>query len=426
VNAMSVYNKKIDTSDLYVGLYISKLDCPWHKTPFPIQGFYIQNQEDINVIKGLCKYVFIDRGRSRSSYELIKTPSEQRKTQLSATTPIKLVQKPTKYEIKTAFKQELKQASTVYKDLIQQTESIATQIKNKTIPNIESTFNTTKQAVASIIRNPDAMIWVTKMRNASSPLYQHSINCTVWATVLGRHIGLSEKKLEALATGTLLFKIGLFMQPFAEDKITDFIQLRDHADYPQHVALALKYLTQSTNISNDVLNTIATHEERHDGSGHPKRLRGNEIPLLGRIAGLADHYEMLISDAVNDSPLSPSDALNMLYNERDERFQKELVESLIQTLGLYPPGTIVRLSTMEIAIVSSNQQEKRLCPDVIVILDRENRPLRKKREIDLQAYNADNKNNPITIKECLPFGSFDTNITKPLTGSPSFLSRIFG
>ena len=423
---MSVYNKKMDTGDLYIGLYISKLDCPWHKTPFPIQGFYIQNQEDINVIKGLCKYVFVDQGRSRSSYELIKTPSEQRQTALSATTPIKLIKNPTKYETTTPFKKELKQASTVYKDLILQTESIAEQLKNNAALNIDSTFATTKQAVASIIRNPDAMIWVTKMRKASSPLYQHSINCTVWATVLGRHIGLSEVKLEALATGTLLFKIGLFIQPFAEDNKSNFIELRDHTSYPQHVALALKYLTQSTNISNDALNTIATHEERHDGSGYPKRLRGNEIPLLGRIAGLADYYETLISDAVNDSPLSPSDALNMLYNERNEHFQKELIENFIQTLGLYPPGTIVRLSTQEIAIVSSNQQTKRLNPDVIVILDKNNQPLKKKREIDLQTYNTTNKNNPITIEECLPFGSYDTNITKPRESSPSFIKRLFG
>ena len=51
---------KVNAGDLVVGMYISELDRPWLDTPFLTQGFYVKNQNDIDIISGICDHVFVD------------------------------------------------------------------------------------------------------------------------------------------------------------------------------------------------------------------------------------------------------------------------------------------------------------------------------------------------------------------------------
>ena len=408
---MATFQRKIAIGDLTLGMYVSKLDCPWHMTPFPIQGFYIDCEEDVTSLAGFCKFVFIDTLRSKSpqSYKSSQSNKSKEATSKSSRSNSKqninsgdtnvhtrthkvLVRRPVKYEIKVSFKKELKKAQSIYHDLDRTVTAMATQLQNRTEVDIASAVESTKLAVASIVRNPDAMIWVTKMKREGTPLYQHAINCAIWAAILGREIGLPEHKLETLAAGVVLCKVGLFMLPSSPDAATEFSGIRENPLYKKHVTLALKLLGQSRSLSKDIINTIATHEERFNGSGFPQQLKDTAIPLFGQIAGLVDYYETSISSQLNATPLSPADALSAMYQERDHLFQSELIESFIQALGLFPPGTIVKLNNQHVGVVTSNQKNKRLQPEIIMVLD-ENKTTVKHRILDLYAYNQ----NPLSL-----------------------------
>ncbi|OUS05985.1 hypothetical protein A9Q81_04385 [Gammaproteobacteria bacterium 42_54_T18] len=418
-------------------MYVSNLDCPWHMTPFPIQGFYIDSEQDVTALAGFCKFVFIDTLRSKSpqSYKQkeAKPQNSRADTKKNAnadsanTQPRRkkiLVRRPVKYEIKVPFKKELKKAQSIYRDLDRTVTVMATQLQNRTEVDIASAVENTKLAVASVIRNPDAMIWVTKMKREGTPLYQHAINCAIWAAILGREIGLSEPKLETLATGVVLCKVGLFMLPTSPNTSTEFSGTRENPLYKKHVTLALKLLSQSKSLSKEVINTIATHEERFNGSGFPQQLKDTEIPLFGQIAGLVDYYETSVSSQLNAKPLSPSDALSAMYQERDHLFESELIESFIQALGLFPPGTIVKLNNQQIGVVTSNQKNKRLQPEIVMVLDA-NQTAVKHRILDLHAYNQNICDEPLEIECCLPAGSYDIDISTLYRKAPSFLSNLF-
>lgn len=453
---MATFQRKIAIGDLTLGMYVSKLDCPWHMTPFPIQGFFIDSQDDIQSLGAYCKFVFIDTIRSQSPRDYKKTPAaasqSNSKKQFTSSTQINIsksassqsttikstskstpnstsakkifVKHPTVYTIKSPFKKELRKAQSIYKDLDHTVSTMAKQLQNRTEVDIASAVQSTKQAVASIIRNPDAMIWVTKMKHKSSPLYQHAINCAIWAAILGREIGLAEHKLEDLAAGVVLCKVGLFMLPTPTDTSSDFSDIREHPLYKKHVTLALKLLGQSRSLSKEVVTTVATHEERYNGSGFPQKLEGNAIPLFGQIAGLVDFYETLISSQLNETPISPSQALSAMYEERDHQFQADLIESFIQALGLFPPGTIVKLNTQQVAVVTSNQKNKRLEPEIIVVLDENKFPI-KHRMIDMHAINQKQSDTPIEIECCLPAGSYDIDISTLHRKAPGFLGGLF-
>lgn len=420
---MSNYQQKVTLEALQPGMYVCKLDCAWHQTPFPLQGFHIRSQQDVDLLKNYCKFVFIDVTRTRDPEAYAPKDRDAQPATKKAVSDTPLVARPIKYTVKTTLKKELKQAKAIYADLTHAVNQLQQQFQSGSELNLRDTMNASKAVVHSVLRNPEAMIWIVKLKQDASSLYQHAMNCAVWAAVLGREIGLSEPRLEELTTSVMLSKIGLMYM--TQDKEVNFARLRKLEQYQKHVLYAIKLLTRDNRLANVILEAVATHEERYDGTGFPSQLSGEDIPLFGQIAGLVDYYECATNPVFCDSVMSPTEALGHLYNLRNKQFSERLVQAFIQTLGLYPPGTIVELNSDEVAIVTSSQREKRLQPDLLVVLDRNKKPLRSTRVLDLQAVNQNSKQ-PVEIVATLPIGSFGVLPHKYQYAQDSLVSRLFG
>ena len=75
---MGIKQVKVDVNELSLGMYVSGLDRPWSQTPFPLQGFYLRDLQEVNQLKSLCHYVYIDveRGRGPIAANLKKLDSK--------------------------------------------------------------------------------------------------------------------------------------------------------------------------------------------------------------------------------------------------------------------------------------------------------------------------------------------------------------
>lgn len=421
---MSQYQKQIPVTELQHGMYVCKLDCAWHNTPFPLQGFHIRTQQDIDQVKAYCKHVFIDITRTRDPETYRRNAGQAPTQQHRANVDTPLVARPVRYPQPVSIKKELKEAKVIYADLNRSIHQLQEQLLNSTQVDLQSPMEVSRRVVQSVIRNPDALIWVVKLKQNAASLYQHTINCAVWAAVLGREIGLPEKSLEQLTTGVLLSKIGLMFM--VRDQTVDHVRLRSTESYQKHVLYAIKLLGPQDGLSRTVLEIIATHEERYDGSGFPSALEGEQIPLFGQIAGLVDYYESSTNPLFCESPMSPTDALGHLYQLRNAQFSERLTQAFIQTLGLYPPGTIVELNTAEVGIVTSNRREQRLQPEILVVLNHQKQRLRSTRTMDLQKRNRENPSEPIEIVSALPLGAFGIEPHRFQYAHDSLISRLLG
>jgi hypothetical protein len=150
---------------------------------------------------------------------------------------------------------------------------------------------------------------------------------------------------------------------------------------------------------------VEFHQERHNGTGYPKGVTGERIPLLAKIAGLVDYYQELITPREDTLGMSPYDAVAKLYELRNIGFQKDLVEKFIEAVGVYPTGTLVELSSEEVGIVTGHNKDRRLQPKVMVILDSQKRALKHGKVVDLKEVNKDR--NVLSIKDSLPKGAYD-------------------
>ena len=372
---------KIFTPDLEVGMYVSSLDRPWLETPFSIQGFPLRNEDEIEQLKGFCRFVYVDTVKSAQEATIVRRKVRNRPSLSNRELFHDRTLKP--YRDGASWDEEYPVAQTAVTALAEGIESIfedATKGKSLDVVRVKRSV---EPMIDSISRNPDACIWLARMKQEDQYTYQHSLGCAIWAVALGRQIGLPKSDLRTLAIGGLLFDVGKLR--VAPDLLKSNRKLTDDefADVKNHVQHGVEMIKESGLMNSDVITMVAHHHERHDGSGYPQGLSGDDIPIFARIASIVDCYDAITSHRSYARAIPPSTAIKMLYEWKDIDFQGELIEQFIQAVGIYPAGTLVELTTGEVGVVVAEYRTRRLRPKVMVLLDVNKQPNGDIKIIDL-------------------------------------------
>lgn len=382
---MSIEQVKIDVNEVTMGMFISGLDRPWAQTPFPLQGFYVRDLNDIKRLKTHCNHVFIDvvKGIGPISNNL-KAINEHKanKSKLKRTShraPVNAPIAPIKvqtntYRVYEPVKKEIKRAQQLHHKVFGAVTDIMSQVGSGAPTSAIETKRAASEMVDSVLRNPDAFTWLSRVKDVDEHTYAHAVRSAVWAILFGRHIGLEKRDLSTLAMGALLKDVGKTKL----DKALLFNtqrNAREQAEYETFVDQGIGILRDMPGVEPRVIAVVKTHRERINGSGFPQHLRGDKIPLLGKIAGIVTHYDEITNPRDALYPLPPSKAVAMLYEVRGVEFQEDLVVEFIRAIGLYPTGTLVALNTGEVGVVVEQNFERRLKPKVMILLDALKQPL---------------------------------------------------
>jgi HD-GYP domain-containing protein (c-di-GMP phosphodiesterase class II) len=397
---------RISVGGLATGMYVSRLDRPWLGTSFPLEGFLVKSDEDIAQVQRLCHFVYVDitRGKSPDPRFVELGHSDLLERARSHDAIADLLK--TRWELKTSFEAELPQAEGARKSLELGIKEVMHDLQSGRDLDLHKLRDGVEAMIDSVTRNPAAFIWLKAIKRKDNYAYQHSLGCSVWAASFGRHLGMSRPELSELALSGLLFDVGKTRVPSdLLAKKTAFDEF-DHLQMRAHVQHGIDILDVKPQLPPRVIEAVATHHERHDGSGYPNGLRGSEIPIFGRIIGLIDSYDAMTSTRPYAASHSPHHTVMELYQSRDVLFQTELVEQFIQTCGIYPTGSLVELSDGRVGVVTAVHSLKRLRPSVMVLLDEQKNPLSEFRSIDLSWVREDSGGDSLTIKRGLPQGAF--------------------
>ena len=417
-------------SDLEIGMYVAELDRPWSTSGFLVQGFYIQSPEDLEAIRTTCEYVYIDVVRTRKGIErrndrhFAQHPSAARADpprpgqqpqesaspfrQRVADVPAQLFphRKLKKYEDTCGIEQELPRAKRAYADLGAALGAMMEEFQRAGTLDISGVTSCAGPVVDSVVRNPDACVWLARLRNEDTYTFRHAAGACVWAVALGRQLGLPRLDLQRLALGALLFDVGKLRVPrellVKRGRLTrgEFELLKSH------VAFGMELLQNTGVLHRNVADMVQHHHERHGGHGYPAGLKGDAIPVMGRIAAIVDCYDAITSQRPYAVPISPSNAVKKLYAWRDIDFHADLVEEFIQAIGIYPAGTLVELNSGEVGVVLAGYRTRRLRPKVLLLLDREKAPAANSRVVDLGKGEQGSDGRALEIATSLEPGAF--------------------
>ena len=385
---MSLEQVKVRVSDLIIGMYVSQLDRPWSQTPFPLQGFLLRTPADVQKIRSYCDYVFIDLTKGvgtldkagapvsinkkvvdvaqKPSKNLGLTPLQPKSDFADRASPAKpIIVKRNVYSEVVPLNVEIKQAERALKTLRGHFILASKLISKGRQIDYPALRKSVDDMVESVIRCPDAFTWLMKLRIKDQYSHDHSMRTALWATQFARYIGLAKDEISVLTLGTLLKDIGKIHLPASllnkEDRSSE-----QQEEYQKFVDYGVKML-KDRQVEPRVISVVRHHCERNDGSGFPQGLTGSKIPFLARIAGVATFYDLLSTPRPGATTLSPSKAISTLYNMRGKEFQDDLVVQFIQSVGLYPTGTLVEMTTGDIGVVVEQDPKSRLTPQIAVV-----------------------------------------------------------
>lgn len=391
---MGIKQVKLNVSELTIGMYVSGLDRPWSQTPFPLQGFYLRDLDEINQLKALCNHVYIDveKGRGPIAANLktlgptlrnrINGRDQKRSTLAEPVAPLKIQRNV--YRDIQPLQKEVKRARQLHQKVYGAVVEVLDQLERNQLQSasLGETKRVASEMVDSVLRNPDAFTWLSRVQEKDEYTYSHAVRSSVWAILFGRHIGLPKRDLDVLALGVLLKDVGKVLLDdalLAKEERTP----EEEKVYQNFVELGADILRKTPGVEPRVISVVKTHCERLNGSGFPQGLQGDKIPLLGKIAGIVTYYDHVTNPRGSRHPIAPSKAVAKLYELRNIQFQEELVVEFIRAIGLYPTGTLVELSTGEVGVVVEQNFERRLKPKVMLVLDACKVPLDEPALLDL-------------------------------------------
>jgi len=389
--------KQVPVEALEIGMFVSELDRPWLDTPFLMQGFVIETVEHINLVQEFCTFVFID------AVQQVYVPPEER--------TVSTQQRHKRYIHKVSVEDEHTAASGVYKQACSLTKSVLDEVRLGNAFDVDKAKKTVAECVESILRNPDALMWLGKIRNVDNHVADHSLNVSIVAVAFGRYLQLEEEELKDIGLCGLLHDIGKMKIPPEILKKGNNLSQQEDAELKKHPLHGRNILMSNRSLFSGATDVAHCHHEHLDGSGYPRGLKETGISFYTRIITIVDLYDNFTTGHAGSPPKSSLAAMRHLYSLRGKYYDDQLVLQFIQCIGLYPPGSIVELRNGEIGIVISTNHKHRRLPKVLMQLD-SNKQKCKSRIINLGDEKQQGQDQEYLIKDVLINGSYDIDINE--------------
>ncbi|MFL6651559.1 MAG: HD-GYP domain-containing protein [Sulfurifustaceae bacterium] len=414
--------KKIDVRDLQLGMYVAELDRPWLETPFLFQGFELREHDTMSKLRELCKYVWIetDSGKDyvpparggRAAIERMQKLAQEdeairQKIRNLTTEAITRHTRPP-YQDQTSFEQELTQAKGIHVDARDVLHQTMRDVQRGKPIDIQLARKVVNRMVDSILRNPDALVCLSQLKEVSEYTALHSVRSAILALTFGRHLALPREDLNILGIGALLHDIGMARVPAEILAKKGALSEKEFETMTKHAVWGLEIARTSGAVPPAALDLIAHHHERADGSGYPLKRKQNAISPSGYIGAIVDVYDAITSDRIYDTGLSAEDALRRMYEWREKDFDAPLVEDFIRCMGIFPIGSLVELSTGSVGVVITINRARRLKPKIALVLTASKTPYSTRMVTDLMEH-TDGQGQEIKITRVLPSGTYGIN-----------------
>jgi len=224
-----------------------------------------------------------------------------------------------------------------------------------------SAIQITREMVSIVIEDDSVLLALSTLRDYDDYTFVHSVNVSVHAIRLGKRIGLSEESLVLLGLCGMFHDLGKVAIPpeiiNKPGRLSDD-EWREIRRHPTHSALHILRLEISRDLSAQILLAPIEHHLKFDHSGYPESYRERPITLFGRILAIVDVFDAITSPrAYRMDAMTPDQALIHMADQMGKDFDPILLKVFINSLGIYPVGTILELDNREIGIVMDTPRE---------------------------------------------------------------------
>lgn len=405
----------IEPAHLQFGHFVARMDRPWIGTPFPLVGIMVTHQKQLDWFRQHCDWLVIDLLRSENRFR----PPRGRLSARSPRDPewsgyLSDEQAPINVLRRAPLDEETVTDSVEMHQLLrQQAESLVTNITLSGEIDSGQARRSVSEIADSLQKNIAAMVWLTRIKRADEYTAQHCVNVAILSMGLAQALEWQRAQVELAGLSGMLHDLGKMK---VDKKILNKpgrLTPEEYEHIKQHARLGYEMLSNDAEVHPAVAQAVLEHHERPDGSGYPHGRDRSTLQPMSALISVVDAYDAITSRRPYSKARSHHEALGILWKERDRQFDSTMVEALIQFLGWITPGTVVRLSTGDFAIVLRASHQHRLWPMVRVLEAREG-DYRVGRYLDLAEHNGKTDEPPIRVAEVLPDDALDIELNAAL------------
>ena len=258
----------------------------------------------------------------------------------------------------------------IYRSAVDKVDAIFQDVADGTYLNHEPIDSVVKEMLDVLRQNKNELIqlillgeWIERRLSVSA------INCMIVAAVIGSTMRLASHRLLQLATGALLHDIGMLK---VEREILEK-QGRLSSDelnrMRAHPVMGYQIISKDMKYPEEIALVALQHHEHWDGRGYPRSLKGEDITLFARIVAVADAYEAMVSERPYRNSIIGYNAMKTVLSDNGKHFDPQVLKAFLESMGIFPIGSVVQLNNSSIGRVSENHTDAPLRPKIELLID---------------------------------------------------------
>ncbi|MFZ5653576.1 MAG: HD-GYP domain-containing protein [Pseudomonadota bacterium] len=414
---------QVPAAKVEIGMFVAELDRPWIETPFLLQGFEVRSRSQIRTLMNYCQHVYVlkegaPRKVAQANLPRLEPPPKKNtgtllpralaKRKVHAKRPVLRSRPP--YEAGNPVRAEHAVARRALEGGRVNIKALLQSAQTGQMLDTDLAEATVASCVNTILANPEAMLWMTRIKHRNDYTAEHCLNVCVLAIAFGRHLRMEERELHLLGLCGLLHDVGkMQIPPEILDK-PGRLTLEEFEIMKGHTLAGYRLLGESgERLPELALDVALNHHERPDGSGYPRGLRRDELAEFSRIIAIVDTYDAITSNRCYAPEQPSADAQKIIFQNRGGQFDEELALHFIQAIGPYPPGTLVELRNGMVGIVLAGKPRFRHLPTVLLLRDADKSPI-EERTVELDRTDSGELSKEFLIRRTHPDGSFGLSV----------------
>ncbi|ODN65646.1 HD-GYP domain-containing protein [Methylophaga muralis] len=373
--------RRIASTELRLGMYIQKLGGSWLKHPFLRSSFLLTDADDIkSIVEAGIEDVWIDEEKGeaiQNSHPV--TPSKQPAVEDFSDTQIVTKQsiEDKKTVLQTSMEDDINQARKVFHEAKPQVMAMYKDARLGKAIDPQTTLPLVNEIDLMVQRNSAAILSVARLKTHDDYTYMHSLAVCALMISLARQLNLDEEQVKLAGVGGLMHDLGKSLMPLEVLNKPGKLSEAEYNIMKKHPAAGAKLL-ENSGAAPEVVDIALHHHEKINGLGYPNRLQGEEISLFSRMAAICDVYDAVTSERAYKQAWDPAGTIREMA-QWEGHFDKQLFNAFVKMVGIYPVGSLVRLTSQRLAVVIEPGVTSLVKPKVKVFFS-----LRSKAPIQIQ------------------------------------------